>query len=78
MSANDEFIGYALGNSVEQCRIDIAKTIAEKVENGFINSDDDCQLSMLCLLQHAFDNEVMFNDEECSKLIYIYNHIANE
>lgn len=74
---NDNFIADKINNEIEQYTITITNNIINNIINGFVD-DKNCDLNIICLLQHCFDNFIIYNKKEFNNIVYIYNYIINE
>lgn len=76
--SNKQFIADVIGDNILKKQIAITNRVAKLADLGYINdSNIDCELSIMCLLEHALDNFILYSKEQFDNIILIYNKISH-
>lgn len=76
--ANDKFVVKGMYDNVEQMQISLANMVAKRANLGFTEPlSSSCILSIVCLLNHALENRILYSTEQYESLLTLYNKIIH-
>lgn len=77
-NTNKDFITEELAKTIQDMQITMATEVAEKVEEGFVPTEEDsCRLGVISILIHATDNVKIYTDSQWLAIQNIYNTLIN-
>lgn len=75
---NDKFIAKSMYDNVEQMQISLANMAAKRANLGFTEPlSSSCVLSIICLLNHALENRILYSTEQYDSLLTLYNKVIH-
>lgn len=76
--SNKDFINEELAKTIQDMQITMATEVAEKVEEGFVPTEEDsCRLGIISILIHATDNVSLYTDSQWQSIQNLYNNLIN-
>lgn len=74
---NKDFIANRISNNIINMQSSIVERVVNQADFGFLPSSNfPCLLSIMCMLEHALDNVILYSDAQFSNITNLYNKIV--
>lgn len=75
--SNKDYITNQLSNNIINMQSGIIERAAKQADFGFLPSSNfPCLLSIMCMLEHALDNVILYSDAQFSNITNLYNKVV--